>query len=137
MGEPALIHALLVSNRKTSLSEFAATLENLSVRVVWSETGNGAITTLGGKAFDIVIVDEELPDMTGLQFAKKLVSTNPMIHCAAVSSLSRKDFHEASEGLGLLMELPVTPKRAHAEELVKHLQSILNMTGKITGNERK
>ena len=130
------MYALLVSNRKASFSELAATLENLSVHVVWSETGNGAITMLGGKVFDIVIADEELPDMTGLQFAKKLVSTNPMIHCAAVSSLSEKDFHEASEGLGLLMQLPVRPKRAHAEDLVKHLQSILNLTGKVTGNER-
>jgi CheY-like chemotaxis protein len=131
------MRALLVSIRKASLSEFAATLENLSVHLVWSETGIGALSLLGGKAFDVVIADEELPDMTGLQFAKELVSTNPMIHCAAVSSLSAEDYHEATEGLGLLLQLPVMPNRAHAEDLVKHVRNIMNLTGEVTGNERK
>jgi hypothetical protein len=45
--------------------------------------------------------------MTGLKFVEKLVLTNPMINCAAVSSLSSKDFHAASEGLGILMPMPV------------------------------
>jgi hypothetical protein len=51
-----------------------------------------------------------------------------------VSSLSQKDFHEASEGLGLLMQLPVRPKKAHAEDLVKHLRSIQDLTSKVTGS---
>jgi CheY-like chemotaxis protein len=135
--EPSLMRALLVSNRKASLSEFAATLENLSIHVVWSETENGAISMIGERAMDIIIADEALPHMTGLQFARKLVAINPMIHCAAVSSLSPEEFHEASEGLGLLMQLPVRPKRAHAEDLVKHLRSIMDLTGKVTGKERK
>ena len=132
--ESSLMHALLVSDRNAPLSELAETLENLSIRVVWAERGDRGLSMLPGDAFDLIIADEELPDMTGLQFAKKLISINPMIPCAVVSSLSREDFHEASEGMGLLMQLPVRPKRVHAEDLVKHLRSIQDLTSKVTGS---
>ncbi len=50
---------------------------------------------------------ENLGDMTGLEFIRAIVSKRPMVNCAAISSLASEDFHEASEGLGILMQLPV------------------------------
>jgi hypothetical protein len=49
----------------------------------------------------------------------------PMVNCAAVSSLVSEDFHEQSEGLGILMQLPVRPGQEHAEILLGKLKSIL------------
>ncbi len=76
----------------------------------------------------MVVGDENLPDMTGLAFVEKLILKNPMICCAAVSSLSEVDYHEASEGFGILMQLPLRPQREDAEALYLHLEKILNVS---------
>ena len=79
------------------------------------------------KSFDMVVSDESLSDMTGLEFVKKLVMTHPMTHCALVNSLSPETYHEASEGLGLLMQLPAAPDRETSEQLLSHLKTIINL----------
>ncbi len=76
----------------------------------------------------MVITAEDLSDIKGLECIRKLISLNPMINCTAISSLSHKDFHEASEGLGVLMQLPERPNRKSASKLLEHLKTILNLT---------
>jgi hypothetical protein len=65
--------------------------------------------------------------MTGIEFMKKLLSINPMINCAAVSLLSPEEFHEASEGLGVLMQLPVSPGKQDAQNLLQRLNDLKNL----------
>ena len=62
--------------------------------------------------------------MTGLELAEKLLSVNPMINCAAVSTLAPDQFHEASEGLGILAPLPPAPGKAQAEDLLQRIKDI-------------
>ena len=65
--------------------------------------------------------------MTGLEFIKTVIVQKPMVNCAAVSSLLPDDFHEASEGLGILMQLPVRPGHEYAKYLLEHLKNILDL----------
>jgi len=65
--------------------------------------------------------------MTGIEFMKKLLPINPMINCAAVSPLPPEEFHEASEGLGVLVQLPVAPGKLDAENLLKRLDDLKNL----------
>jgi two-component SAPR family response regulator len=83
------------------------------------------MSMIAEQGFDLVITDENLGDMTGLEFVRKVVSKKPMANCAVISSLTPEDFHEKSEGLGILMQLPVRPGRKHAEILIAKLKSIL------------
>jgi len=69
-------------------------------------------------------MDEDVADMSGLELARKLITVSPLTNCVAVSSLSEEDFHEASEGLGLMTHLPLNPGRAEAERLLKNLRQI-------------
>ncbi len=124
-----MIHILLVSPNKKSLSGMLDTFDQKNTTVIWAENGSVALSMVADKSFDLVVPDEKLGDMTGLKFAEKLIKLNPMINCAVVSSLSPKDFHEASEGLGLLMQLPVRPEQGDAGELLNHLENILKRTG--------
>ena len=50
-----------------------------------------------------------------------------MVNCAAVSSLLPDDFHQVSEGLGILMKLPAKPGPEYAKELLEHLKNILDL----------
>jgi YesN/AraC family two-component response regulator len=76
--------------------------------------------------FDLVIADEYLGDMTGIDFIREVVSKKPMVNSAVISSLPPEDFHHASEGLGILMQLPVRPNGEDAARLLGHLDTILN-----------
>jgi len=119
---------LLVTTKKDDFSVFAAVLkEHDDIDLSWAESGSKALDMASGRAFDLMVTDEELEDMTGLELTLKLLSVNPMINSASVSSLSTRDFHEASEGLGLIMQLPSPPGRDKAEELIERLRKIMGL----------
>jgi CheY-like chemotaxis protein len=121
---------LLVTPNKESLSLLASTLSARSdVDLSWAQSGGKALDMISDTAFDLVVTDEKLGDMTGLEFAAKLISINPMLNCAATSSLSPEDFHEASEGLGLMDQLPLRPGRKETDNLLQCLIDIKNLTG--------
>ena len=87
-------------------------------------SGADALAALKDKPADLVVAAEQLGDMSGLEFAGKLVALNPMVNCALVSALDDSDFHEASEGLGILVQLPPDPDESGAAELLQKLDKI-------------
>ena len=119
---------LIVTEKKDDFSVFAAALKKHGdIDLSWAESGSKALDMASGRAFDLMVTDEELGDMTGLELTLKLLSVNPMINSASVSSLSTEDFHEASEGLGLMMQLSSPPSRDEAGELLERLRKITGL----------
>jgi len=127
MSEQKIIRILLVSRDKASMSAFKTGLEENQVRTAWADSGRNAIVKIAEGRFDLVVTDENLSDMTGLEFIENVISIKPMVNCAAVTSLLPADFHEVSEGLGILMQLPVSPGQEQAEKLLSQLKIILNL----------
>jgi len=110
--------------------------KNHDVELTWAESGQNALDMLSETSVDLVVADKELGDMTGLEFAEKLLRVNPMINCAVLSPLPSDEFHEASEGLGVFAQLPVQPAKADAEKLLKGLKTLKDLTAGITiGNK--
>jgi CheY-like chemotaxis protein len=125
-----MLKLLLVSPNKASLSGLASALaEHGDVDLSWAESGEKALDIASDTAIDLVVTDERLGDMTGLEFAGRLLSVNPIINCASVSHLSPENFHEVSEGLGLMAQLPIQPSKEDAEELLQHLRNLKSLTG--------
>ena len=124
-----MINLLLVSSNDDSLSTLAAALaKHNDVHVLQERSGAAALKKVTEQNYDLMITDENPDDMTGLELAEKVVRINPMINCAAVSSLTPVEFHEASEGLGLLAQLPVRPGVAQAEDILKRLREVISLT---------
>ncbi len=123
-----MIRTLLISAESEFPSAFTAVLENEGARIVRARTQKEALSKTSDELFDLVVVDEKLPDASGLECAKKLISTDAFLNCALASSLSPEEFHEASEGLGLLMQLPPPPGKEEAEKLLERLKKVLNLT---------
>jgi len=123
-----MISILLASSQDQSLSGIESCLkEKKDCEILRSTTGQDALNILSSKAIDLIVADETLRDMTGLELIKKMISKHPMTNSALVSSLSSKEFHEISEGLGILMHLPVRPDENHGEILINKLQNVLNL----------
>ena len=123
-----MIEALLVSQERGRLSILEAALLKNGMTISHAESGYAATVETSGRFFDLIVADEHLPDMTGLELSRKLVLQNPMSNISVVSGLSHEDFHEASEGLGILMQLPLQPDRDTAGNLIAHLNNILKIT---------
>jgi len=130
-----MIKLLLVSPDKDALSDLVSALAKHSdVELSWAESGETALQRASTTPLDLIITDEMLGDMTGLEFAGKLVAVNPMINCASVSSLSPEKFHEASEGMGLMAQLPVHQGKKHVEGLLQRLKYIKSLTTGVKSN---
>jgi len=120
-----MLKLLLVSPDKASLSDLALALaEFKDVELSWVASGEKALSKASDHEIDLVITDEKLGDMTGLEFAGRLLSVNPRINCASVSQLSPENFHDASEGLGLMAQLPVRPVKEDAGKLIQCLRNL-------------
>ncbi len=122
-----MVTLLLVSNDRdfiSTVSEYSGKTE-----IYRANSGKESLDMIADKTINLVIADESLGDMTGFEFAEKLISINPMVHCAVVSSLSSEDYHEASEGLGLMMPLPVHPEKRHIKQLLSQVNKIIKLTG--------
>jgi len=127
-----MIKILMVTSERTSFSEFASTLgKNEDVELSWAANGQKALEEISDNPVELVVVNENIGDMTGIELMKKLLPINPMINCACVSPLAPEDFHEASEGLGVLMQLPVNPGKFEAEDLLKRLKNLKDLTAGI------
>ncbi|MFO7555585.1 MAG: response regulator [Desulfobacterales bacterium] len=124
-----MLKILLVTTEKEPFSEFAAVLEKKDdVELFWALNGHEALETISLNPIDLVIVDENIGDMTGIEFIKKLLPINPMINSAAVSPLAPEEFHEASEGLGVLVQLPIRPGHDEAQDLLNRLKKLTHLT---------
>lgn len=123
--EYIMLKLLLVSPDKDPLSGIAAALkEHDDVELLTTESGEKALAIVSKNAVDLVVTDEDVGDMSGLEFARRLISINPMINCACVSHLDPERFHEVSEGLGLMDQLPIRPGKEDAEKILRDLRII-------------
>lgn len=123
-----MLRLLLVRLDKITFEDLKPVLKGYGDIVIESvELGETALKTVSDRAPDLVIIDEDLGDMTGIEFVRRLLKINPMIDSAVVSRLGHDEFHEASEGLGIMAQLPANPGREDAERLIMTLKQIKGM----------
>jgi DNA-binding NtrC family response regulator len=125
-----MLRLLLVRHYKDSLSELESALKKEEdIELLMAESGEKALNMIRENTVDLVVADEKLNDMAGLDLASRLISLNPMVNCAVTSSLTSEEFHAASEGLGLMDQLPVQPGKEDAEKLILSLRYIKGAYG--------
>lgn len=123
--ERAFLRVLLVAKKNSRFSVFVAELQRRSaIELVAAQSGAEGLQALQGQRLDLVVADEQLGDMSGVAFVKQLVKVNPLVNTAIVGTLAEHEFHEATEGLGVLMQLPAEPKAKDAEALLAVLERI-------------
>ena len=69
---------LIVEDSPPQALRLKLLLENNGCRVQWSDTGFGGLTAARHTRFDLIILDIELPDISGFEVCKRLKS-NPLL----------------------------------------------------------
>ena len=116
---------LLVSTRGKELSNFIEGLQAAGGEVRLVESTSGALHDAASLKPDIVIADEKMKEDSPLALVGKLLKVNAMINTAVISSMSEKDFHEKSEGLGVVTQLPMNPLKSDGKALAEKLSLLL------------
>jgi len=125
-----MLRILLVSARPETLRAFIEGLgSDPDVRLEQAGTGKEALDAVRNAFPHLAIVDSELLGTESLSLVSKLIEVNAMVNTAVLSPLSENEFHEASEGLGVLSALPLLPGRRDATELLRRLRDVLGFVG--------
>ena len=123
-----MLNILVASQERHPISDFVSVFRRRSdLTVVVAHSGLHALDLIKAGTFDLVVAQETLPDMTGLELIEKILTINPMVNFAACSSLDPDDFHQASEGMGVLMQLPVRPSQKDGQMLLERLKNVTDM----------
>ena len=117
---------VLVSSRADTWDDFAATLSHQGqAEVMAARTSAEALSAAREKGPVAMVIDEDLGDMSGIELARAVILINAMIQLALVSDQPEAVFHEATEGLGILMQLPLRPGRQEAVQLSERLAGVI------------
>ena len=118
-------HILLVSDQTDTFQELAETLQtDPAIDIGWAHDGQTAMERAAGQSPDLVILDETVGGTSGLEWIRRLMAVNAFVQTGVVSRLPHDAFHEASEGLGILVQLPPAPGRDDARQILAALRQL-------------
>lgn len=120
-----MLNILSVNENEQQIEPMLQALRSrIDIKVVHAKSAKFALERIGFQEIDAVIVAEKLPDSSGKDFLEDLTKKNPFVASAMISAMDHDDFHEHTEGLGVLMQLPENPGHKEAAEFIEKLQEI-------------
>lgn len=120
----AKLNLMLVSARQEELDGLGQALgELVPAQQAWAAGAEQALSLAGSQRFQLVVIGRHL-DMDPLELAAKLLQVDAFINAAVVSDEPEDEFHERSEGLGILTQLPSPPGAGQAKALIAQLKAI-------------
>jgi DNA-binding response OmpR family regulator len=125
-----MLRILLTTARPEAFHSFSETLlSDSGVRLHQVASGAEALSAVRASSPNLVVIDSDLPDAKPLDLVMELLKVNAMVNTVVVSPLPEEEFHEASEGLGVLGRLPVEPGENDALEMLGKLRKVLGQLG--------
>ncbi len=117
---------LIITRHAGNFTRLANKLKDATANeLIWADSVAAARTAASG-SIDLIIIDEKVEGSPGPDIAKEMIRVNAMANLVLVSSLSPEDFHEATEGLGIMAQLPLNPDEKDAEQLLTILGQLSN-----------
>ncbi|MBT2132518.1 ATP-binding protein [Aliiroseovarius lamellibrachiae] len=109
-------HVLLVEDNAVNRMVAHGYLERLGCRVTDAATGKAALASTikgDGAAFDVILLDLDLPDMTGIEVAAEItkqLSNPPLMVALTAHNISDTPEERARLGVARVMTKPVSPR---------------------------
>ena len=117
---------VIVSPEAEKWDAFASVLGNqCQMNVAQAHSAAEAIAVAKEKKPVAMVIDQDLGDMTGINLVPELIQINALINIALVSDQSEEDFHEVTEGLGIMMKLSPHPDAQAAVAFSERLAGVI------------
>ena len=119
---------LLVESKNDQFNALFSGLDrSADVEINTVNTIEQAIQKVKENTHSAVVVAEEVEGKPGLELIHKIVKTNPFINTVLQSGLPSDEFHEYTEGQGVLMQLSLKPGPEEAKQLVEKLEKVASL----------
>jgi CheY-like chemotaxis protein len=116
---------LLITSRPAHQKEFVQALDqHEKITVITAESIQEAVLAVEKQPPILVVTDDQVCGLTGLDIVRRLIEVNAFIQTAVISELDDHEFHNRSEGLGILSKLPLIPGEGDALKLIKRLEQV-------------
>jgi DNA-binding response OmpR family regulator len=116
-------HLLIATSKPEHFSRLTTHFNEGAVE--WATSVDEVLQAVSTATPDLMIIDEELDGQPGLALAREIIKKNAMVNQVVVSRLSPEDFHDASEGLGILAQLSPEPDEKRAAEIIGKIKKIV------------
>lgn len=121
-----MIKILLVSKAPENLKSLEEALgSDSSVVIVKAETAEDALRIAREEKPQLAVVDSAISGTDPQKLIMDFMAVNAMMNTALVSAMNEDEFHEKTEGLGIMMRLPENPGPDEAKELLETLKGII------------
>jgi DNA-binding NtrC family response regulator len=115
----------LITSRSAQLKEFVQALDQYEkITVITMESIKKAVLAVEKQPPILIVVDDQVQNTTGLEIVRRLIEVNAFIQTAVMSGSNDHEFHNRSEGLGILSKLPLIPGKSDAQKLIKRLDQV-------------
>ena len=116
---------LLVSREPGNLAALAAALAQGQDTVLrWAEGPEQALAEARRWRPSLAVLDHGLAQSGPWGLIRELLRVDAFLNSAVVSGLDQDQFHQASEGLGVMAQLPPAPGPAESAWLLYHLREL-------------
>lgn len=123
-----MLQILLLTIRQEATRRFADTISSdpgANLEAVSSVSV--ALDIVRNRLPHLAVIDYAFPDINWVDVVREMIAVNAMVNTAVLSPLSDADFHEKTEGLGILCRLPPEPDDKDAGYLLQKLREVLGM----------
>lgn len=120
-----MLNILIVSKDSAAFTELTAGLskrDQVAIRQVGSR--QAAMEAIAVDRPQVIVAQEDLVDGSARAFIQEMMRRDPFINWALASAMPPSEFHEAMEGLGVFMQLPVCPGAQEADRMLHLLEAI-------------
>jgi ActR/RegA family two-component response regulator len=116
---------LLVSPDPSQKHSFAVELGKESrLPLVTAPSAEEALAMLREQHIILAVVDDQIGAHSGLDLIRRLIRIDAFMHTAVFTDAGEEEFHQRSEGLGILAKLPLAPGPEDARRLWKMMKQI-------------
>lgn len=126
-GEPMSTQqiVLLITSRKDQLEVFTGALRaDADIELITIDSAEESIEAAVRLVPVLAVVDQEVDGVSGLEIVQRLLEVNAFIYTAVLTDMDEALFHERSEGLGVLADLPLLPNEKDAADLLAKLRQV-------------
>lgn len=115
----------LITPNAFRMKPFAETLSLLTgSKVEFLADSITAIDTLRAIKPGAVVIEDSQEDVSILGMVHQILAYDIQIHIAVMSDTPEKEFHDKTEGLGILMQLPKDAGAKDAQALAERLNQL-------------
>ena len=121
------IRCILASPRSAELADFLEGLRAGGATVDTVTDGKAALSAVKEDAPELVVIDEGLPSHEPLALVMEVITANALVNTAVFTTMPDKEFHDKSEGFGVLRGLPLSPSLEDGKELAAQVVRVINL----------